>query len=236
MTPTGSPALSVLGLAKRFFLHARGIEVDAFRDVSFKAYAGTLFGLCGASGSGKSSVLKCLYRTYLPSGGAALYRSTAGAEIDLATASPQEILDLRRTEIRLVSQFLSALPRQSSHEIVAAALTESGVEIEEGRVRAAQVLARVGVPKRLWDLPPATFSGGERQLVNMARALIVRPRLLLLDEPTASLDPASTQHIIDTIVSLKAEGVAMVAVFHDRALMERLADHQLEMPGGVAWT
>jgi alpha-D-ribose 1-methylphosphonate 5-triphosphate synthase subunit PhnL len=229
------PVLAVRGLSKQFRLHALGTTVQAFQDVNLDVIAGRFTGLVGASGSGKSSVLKCIYRIYLPTSGTVTYRTAQGERIDLAHADDQTVLDLRRTEVRFVSQFLHTMPRQSTRDVVAAPLIENGLSIEEGLERAEQTLARIGVPQAMWDLPPLTFSGGERQLVNMARALVVRPRLLLLDEPTASLDPASTRRIIEEIERLKAEGIALIGVFHDRALMQRLADERIEMPGGMTW-
>jgi len=229
--------LDVRGLTKRFVLHERGRTIEAFGDLSFEAWAGELTAFVGPSGSGKSSVLRCVYRTYLPDAGRIVYRAQSGATVDLATAREQEVIALRRTEIRLVSQFLHALPRQPARGVVATPLVEIGHDPAEADDRAVAMLERVGLPRRLWDVPPATFSGGERQLVNIGRALIARPRLLLLDEPTASLDPASTAEIVDVIDSLKRSsdglGITLVAVFHDRAIVARLADKVIEMQGGV---
>jgi alpha-D-ribose 1-methylphosphonate 5-triphosphate synthase subunit PhnL len=227
--------LAVQELSKRFTLHETGTEIEAFTSVSLTVRAGAFSGLVGASGAGKSSMLKCIYRRYLPTAGAVLFRREDGTVTDLATAPDQEILDLRRREIRFVSQFLHTLPRQTAREVVAGPLIDNGETPEAALEKATAVLARIGLPQRLWDIPPATFSGGERQLVNMARALVVRPRLLLLDEPTASLDPTSTQMMVAEIARLKAEGVALMGVFHDRRLMDRLADEKTVMTGGVTW-
>lgn len=236
MHPSNQPiVLSVENLSKRFTLHETQTSFDAFDDVSLTVRSGAFTGLVGASGAGKSSILKCIYRRYLPTAGAVNFTSSAGEIVDLARASDQKILDLRRREIRFVSQFLHTLPRQSAREVVAAALIECGHSPEEAREQATQALARIGLPQRLWDLPPATFSGGERQLVNLARALVVKPRLLLLDEPTASLDPTSTSKMVAEIERLKTEGVALMGVFHDRKLMDTLADDKLPLAGGVSW-
>lgn len=230
-----SMILAVRGLSKQFIIHSRDAQVDAFTDVDLDVRQGRFFGLVGASGAGKSSVLKCLYRMYLPTAGRVLYRAETGAIVDLASADDQTILDYRRHEIRFVSQFLHTLPRQSTRQVVATPLIDLGHSVEESLERSAQTLARMGVPPHLWELSPVTFSGGERQLVNMARALVVRPRLLLLDEPTASLDPTSTQRIVAEIERLKTEGVAMIGIFHDRNLMHWLADDLKEMAGGMTW-
>ena len=232
---TAEVILTVQNLHKRFTLHETNVSFEAFENVSLTVRAGAFTGLVGASGAGKSSILKCIYRRYLPSGGEALFQTAGGETVDLVTATDQHILDLRRQEIRFVSQFLHTLPRQTAREVVAGPLIEAGQTPEEALEVATATLGRIGLPQRLWDLPPATFSGGERQLVNMARALIVRPRLLLLDEPTASLDPTSTAKMVTEIERLKAEGVALMGVFHDRRLMDTLAEDKIQMTGGVTW-
>ncbi len=225
--------LRVEGLSKMFHLALRGRSLTAFADLAFEVESGAMTVFVGASGSGKSSVLKCVYRTYVPSTGQIWYRRTSGELVDLAASDPHAILELRRQEIRFVSQFLHALPRQATRDVVARPLRELGHDRESARAEAEAQLRRIGLPARNWDLPPSTFSGGERQLVNLARALVVRPRLLLLDEPTASLDPASTDRIVATIADLKSERIAMLGVFHDRRLVERLADRTITMSGGV---
>lgn len=227
--------LSVENLSKHFTLHETQTRFAAFDAVSLTVRAGAFTGLVGASGAGKSSILKCIYRRYLPTAGTVNFTRANGKVIDLAQASDQKILELRRREIRFVSQFLHTLPRQSARDVVASALIECGHAPEDAREQATQALARIGLPPRLWGLPPATFSGGERQLVNLARALVVKPRLLLLDEPTASLDPTSTSKMVAEIERLKAEGVALMGVFHDRKLMDALADDKLPLAGGVSW-
>jgi alpha-D-ribose 1-methylphosphonate 5-triphosphate synthase subunit PhnL len=227
--------LEVRNLKKRFTLHETQTSFDAFDNVSLTVRAGSFTGLVGASGAGKSSILKCIYRRYLPSGGNCWFHTTDGEIVDLVTASDQRTLELRRKEIRFVSQFLHTLPRQSARKAVAEPLIQSEITPEDALNQATATLERIGLPQRLWDLPPATFSGGERQLVNMARALIVRPRLLLLDEPTASLDPASTRKMVEEIARLKAEGVALLGVFHDPELMDALAEEKIHVGGGVTW-
>ena len=87
----------------------------------------------------------------------------------------------------------------------------------------------MNLPERLWSVSPATFSGGERQRVNLARGLIAKPRLLLLDEPTASLDTATAECVIKLIEELKVEGTAMLAIFHHPETTRRLADRIVEM-------
>jgi alpha-D-ribose 1-methylphosphonate 5-triphosphate synthase subunit PhnL len=229
MQASESPTLSVHELSKRFRIHEIGVDVTS----SFNVMPGSIVVLVGASGSGKSSVLKCVYRTYLPSNGSVLYRAADDRTIDLASADELEILRLRTEEIRFVSQFLRVLPRQTSAKIVASQLER--VSEGEAQERARATMKRVGLPERLWDLPPNIFSGGERQLLNLAKALVVRPRLLLLDEPTASLDPNSTARVLEAIDELKGPDLAMLAVFHDRRIVEQVADQTVAMSGGILW-
>lgn len=231
MDPT--PILSVHGLSKRFVIHERDERIHAFSDLSFDAFSGQLVCLVGASGSGKSSVLKCIHRTYVPTLGQILYQSSAGDRVDLATVNDSQVLRLRRTEIRLVSQFLQVLPRRSARQVIEHALHEAADFANRATEPAESFLEQVGLPRKLWNLPPNTFSGGERQLVNLARALAVQPRLLLLDEPTASLDPASTDLMLERIEQLKQRGIAMIAVFHNPQIVSRLADCTVQMSGGL---
>ncbi|MEM6458451.1 MAG: ATP-binding cassette domain-containing protein [Planctomycetota bacterium] len=229
------PVLEVRSLAKRFKLHERQRTIQAFEGLSFTAHTHHLAAMVGASGSGKSSALKCIYRTYVSDHGAILYRAQGGRTIDLTTADEQTVLDLRRDEIRFVSQFLKSLPRKTALQVVARPLVEKGIDHNQAMRHAREALERVNLPARLHELPPSTFSGGERQLVNLARALVVRPRLLLLDEPTASLDPRSTDRMVEIIRSLKQEPIAILAVFHDRRIVQSLADSTIEIAGGITW-
>ncbi|MCK9986204.1 MAG: alpha-D-ribose 1-methylphosphonate 5-triphosphate synthase subunit PhnL [Azoarcus sp.] len=226
MTP---PILQVEGYGKHFQLHEQNKLIPSSHNVSFSVRAGELTALIGPTGAGKSSVLKGIYRTYLPSAGRILYRDALGHELDLALASEHQILDLRRREIGFVTQFLHCLPRQATLDVVAQPLYALGVARNEARQRAAELLSAMNLPERLWSVSPATFSGGERQRVNLARGFIARPRLLLLDEPTASLDPATAEGVFGLIEGLKSEGTAMLAIFHHPETTRRLADQVVEL-------
>ena len=228
------PVLQVEGLTKEFLLHEQGERIPSCTGVFLEAWAGCLTALVGPTGAGKSSVLKCIYRTYLPTAGRILYRDRAGQVLDIARATEQQALRLRRGEIGFVTQFLYCLPRRSAVEVVAEPLVARGVDRGTAWSSAGEMLARLGVPERLWSVPPATFSGGEKQRVNLARGLLGRPRLLLLDEPTASLDPAATERAVAVIQSMKAEGMAMLAVFHHPDLVSRLADQVAELVPSLA--
>jgi alpha-D-ribose 1-methylphosphonate 5-triphosphate synthase subunit PhnL len=224
-----SPILRVVDYAKTFTLHEQGKRLPSAHAVNLAVYAGALTALIGPTGAGKSSVLKGIYRSYLPSRGRLHYRSAHGEDIDLAQADEQRILALRRDEIAFVTQFLFCLPRQATLDVVAQPLVARGLTRETARIQAAEVLAALDLPARLWSLPPATFSGGEKQRVNLARGLVARPRLLLLDEPTASLDPKTAERVIAQIEQLKGAGVAMLAVFHQPEITRRLAEHVVEL-------
>jgi alpha-D-ribose 1-methylphosphonate 5-triphosphate synthase subunit PhnL len=227
--------LRVEGYTKQFLLHARGKLIPSAADVNLTVRAGRLTALVGPTGAGKSSVLKGIYRSYLPSRGRLRYRSARGEDIDLAQADEHRILELRRDEIAFVTQFLFCLPRQATLDVVGQPLVARGLERAAARAAAAEVLAALDLPERLWGLSPATFSGGEKQRVNLARGLVARPRLLLLDEPTASLDPKTAERVVGRIEQLKGEGVAMLAVFHQPDITRRLADQVVELlpPGGA---
>ncbi|MFZ5751794.1 MAG: phosphonate C-P lyase system protein PhnL [Pseudomonadota bacterium] len=221
--------LSVRDLGKGFYIHDRAKHVPAAMGISFDMQPGQLAALVGPSGAGKSSLLKAIYRTYVPTSGQVLYRTAGGDVVDLASASETQITDLRRTEIGFVTQFLHCLPRLTTLDVVARPLLQQGVAREAAHGKAAKMLAALAIPEQLWDATPATFSGGERQRVNIARSFTQGGRLMLLDEPTASLDPVARENVCAMIEAAKAEGAAMVGIFHDMALVERLADVRIEV-------
>jgi len=226
---TENPVLRVEGYSKHFELHEQDKIIPSSHNVNLNVYSGQLTALIGPTGAGKSTVLKGIYRTYLPSSGRLLYLTEAGHEIDLVQADEHRILDLRRTEIGFVTQFLHALPRQSTEDVVAQPLLLKGMDKTEAKEIAQNMLAAMNLPERLWGISPATFSGGEKQRVNLARGLVSRPRLLLLDEPTASLDPKITESVVKLIENLKHEGVAMLSIFHHPELVKRMADNVVEL-------
>lgn len=223
------PILRVVNYGKHFTLHEQGKHIPSSQDVNLKVYSGKLTALVGPTGSGKSSVLKGIYRTYLPTHGQIWYRTGKNQVIDLVQSNEHVILELRRNEIAFVTQFLFCLPRQTTLDVVAQPLVSRGVARDEASSQAAELLQALQLPERLWSVSPATFSGGEKQRVNLARSLIARPRLLLLDEPTASLDPGTAEHVIDLIQQLKSHGIGMLAIFHHPEVTERLADQVIEL-------
>jgi alpha-D-ribose 1-methylphosphonate 5-triphosphate synthase subunit PhnL len=222
--------LQLKNVSKRFTMFIRdGLVIHSFANVSFETRAASLLALTGPSGTGKSSLLKCIYHSYIPSAGQILYTTEKGDTVDLAAAGDWEILQLRRREISYVSQFFHVMPRVSALEILMEPLIFRGVPRTEAMDRAKDLLDRAGLGKNLWEMYPATFSGGEKQRLNILRAVISRPRLLLLDEPTASLDRAYKERIMGMILELKAAGTAMVGVFHDRDALLGLSDRRYDL-------
>lgn len=221
--------LVVSDVAKSFVMHLRGgVELPVVRNVSFSLKAGECAVLGGPSGAGKSSILKMLYGKYGVDAGQVIV-SHKGQLVDLATAGPRTVLAIRRDTIGYVSQFLRAVPRVSAVDVVADPLLARGEDREEARGRARALLERLNLPGRLWQLPPATFSGGEQQRVNIARGFITDHPILLLDEPTASLDAANREIVIDMIGEKKKAGVAMLGIFHDQDVREAVADHVIDV-------
>ena len=229
------PALSVRGLHKRFTLHLRGgTQLAVLNDISLDVHSGECVALVGPSGQGKSTLVKCLYGAYGIDEGSAVLQSALG-ETDLARATPQQVRALRRRDIAYVSQFLRVVPRVAALDVVAERAIEAQGDVlseDEGidspdaapaREAAAALLARLNLPQALWGLPPATFSGGEQQRVNIARGFIVPARLLLLDEPTASLDAANRRVVIQLIDEAKCGGAAVVGIFHDEEVRDAVA-------------
>ncbi|MDK2816891.1 MAG: alpha-D-ribose 1-methylphosphonate 5-triphosphate synthase subunit PhnL [Moorella sp. (in: firmicutes)] len=227
--------LRVEDLCKTFTLHMLGGKtITACQDVSFHVEEGSFLGIFGPSGSGKSTILKCIYRTYLPSKGRLRYVSRRYGEVDLARATERQVLLLRQ-EIGYVSQFLKIMPRVTAVDVVAEGLWLQGTEQEKARKIAREYLERLGVARELWDAYPATFSGGEQQRVNLARALITRPRLLLLDEPTASLDVATKKTVLALLQELKEAGTTMIGIFHDLEAARRVVDSTFVMQDGYCY-
>ena len=223
-----TPVLSVENLRKHFQMHHLGQRLLAFDGVSFTLNAGEFLLLRGPNGVGKSTLLRTLYRSYLPRGGHIWYHTTEG-RIDLARAADVDVALLRRREIGFVTQFLIARPRVAAEDIVAEPLLRAGVAGGDAVDEARRWLDEFGVKRDLWRAYPTTFSGGEQQKVNLARALILPQRLLLLDEPTASLDVGARAALVRRLADLKAQGVAMIGVFHHPGDVASLIDREIEL-------
>ena len=229
MKPGTDNLLVVEGLDKTFTLHLHGgVRLPVVRGVAFAVRRGECVVLDGPSGAGKSSILKMVFGAYRADAGRILLADGDGV-LDIATASPREVMRARRGVMSYVSQFLRVIPRVGAIDIVAAAAREAGPEPEAARARAASLLTRLNLPERLWRLPPATFSGGEQQRVNIARGFAGGHALLILDEPTASLDAENRNAVVELIAERRAAGGGFLAIFHDEDVRPRLADRLIDV-------
>lgn len=216
--------LRVENLSKTFVLHNQNsARLPVFSNASLTVNAGECVVLHGHSGSGKSTLLRSLYANYLPDEGHIRIRHN-DEWVDLVQAPARKVLEVRRTTIGWVSQFLRVIPRISALDVVMQPLLDLGVPRETCAAKAASLLTRLNVPERLWHLAPSTFSGGEQQRVNIARGFIVDYPILLLDEPTASLDGKNSAAVVELLEQAKARGAAIVGIFHDDAVRNRVAD------------
>ena len=212
--------LRIDNLAKTFLLHNQGAKkLPEFQNISFQVKAGECLVLTGASGTGKSTLLRAIYANYLVQSGTINIRHE-NKWVDLASASPHEVLNIRKKTLGYVSQFLRVIPRISTIELVCEPLIVQGKLIKPAKTRAKKLLNKLSIPESLWDLPPATFSGGEQQRVNIARTLIQDYPILLLDEPTASLDEKNRDAVIELINDARNQGTAVVGIFHDKYVRE----------------
>ena len=235
------PVLSVRGLTKGFTLHLRdGLRLPVLQQLSLDVGAGDCVALSGPSGRGKSTLLRSLYGSYGIDAGSMRLRVPEG-EVDLAQAEPRRILALRRERIAYVSQFLRVIPRVSALDVVAERWLEGEPaepmddaahehRLSVARMHAGRLLERLRLPRSLWNLPPANFSGGEQQRVNVARGLVRPATLLLLDEPTASLDAANRAIVVGLILEARARGAAIVGIFHDHEVRDAVATRVVELP------
>lgn len=226
---SAAPCLIVRNVEKSFTMHLRdGVRLDVVRDVSFELSPGECVVLGGPSGVGKSSILRMIYGNYAVDGGDILVRQ-GGGYADLAAGDPRAVLRLRHDAIGYVSQFLRAVPRVSALDVVAEPLVSRGIDRADARERAAAMLRRLNLPEALFELPPATFSGGEKQRVNIARGFVTRHPVLLLDEPTASLDALNSDIVCDMIEAKKAAGTAILGIFHDEQVRARVGTRVLDV-------
>lgn len=221
--------LEIKQLSKQFTLHTQNEAVlDVLTDVNIHVNAGEVVALCGPSGAGKSSLLKAVYGTYRVNGGSVNIYDEQGF-FDLVTADPRQIIELRKRTIGYVSQFLRVIPRVSTLDIVANAAIELGVDEIEAKDQAVSLLEKLRIPDELHDLSPLTFSGGEQQRVNIARAMSAPRPLMLFDEPTASLDPENRATVLQMIKDLVEEGIAVLGIFHDPKDREVLGTRDILM-------
>ena len=216
-------------LAKDFRLHLQGsVTIPVLRDLALDVAPGECVALAGPSGAGKSTLMRCLYGNYGADSGRILLRHQ-GTVVDLVTADARAMRAIRRDTLGYVSQFLRVIPRVGALDIVAEPLMARGMPAEEARARAGALLTRLNLPARLHGLPPATFSGGEQQRINLARGFAAEYPVMLLDEPTASLDAANREIVIALIAEAKARGAAIIGIFHDTEVRDRVADRLFDV-------
>ncbi|AJD39557.1 phosphonate C-P lyase system protein PhnL [Rhizobium sp. SEMIA 4085] len=221
--------LVISEVSKSFTMHLRdGIKLPVISDVAFSVAASECVVLGGPSGIGKSSLLKMIYGNYAVDTGQILI-SHKGRVVDLAAADPRAVIDVRRHTLGYVSQFLRTVPRVAAIDVVAEPLVARGEAAAGAREKAAALLEKLNLPEALWQLPPATFSGGEQQRVNIARGFITEHTVLLLDEPTASLDATNRAVVVGMIAEKKKTGVALLGIFHDEEVREAVADRILDV-------
>ncbi|MDK1389488.1 phosphonate C-P lyase system protein PhnL [Sinorhizobium sp. 8-89] len=221
--------LHAKGLTKTFTLHTQGgIVLPVFVNIELTVKSGECVCLHGPSGAGKSTLLRSLYANYKPDEGQILVEHR-GERLDLLAAEPWKVVEIRRSTIGYVSQFLRVIPRVGALDVVAEPAIANGMPAEQARALAKTLLTRLRIPERLWSLAPATFSGGEQQRVNIARGFIVDYPILLLDEPTASLDAANRATVVELINEAKSRGAAIVGIFHDEEVREAVADRLFEI-------
>lgn len=225
--------LKVENLKKTFIMHQSSEkQIVGCNGINFSLNEGEFVGITGKSGAGKSTILKSIYRTYTPSDGSIHYQSEQYGLIDLVKATDREMLAIRKNEVGYVSQFLNVMPRVTAREVVMNAIIEMGEAEEVAREQVKEILAHFKLPIQLWDSYPRTFSGGEKLRLNLAQAMVKRPKLLLLDEPTASLDDTSKIAVKDMILQLKNGGTSMIGIFHDLEFMETVVDQQYNLSQG----
>lgn len=217
--------IAIENVSKSFVLHNQGAaEIPVMQGASLTVAAGECAALVGASGAGKSTLMRMIYGNYLTASGRILV-----GDVDVAAAAPREIIQLRRYTLGYVSQFLRVVPRVSTLDVVAEPLRATGTSRADAIATAQELLARLNIPERLWSLSPTTFSGGEQQRVNIARGFAYPYPALLLDEPTASLDPTNRATVLEMIREAKLRGAAIIGIFHDHAARDAICDHQFDV-------
>ncbi|MCM3394604.1 phosphonate C-P lyase system protein PhnL [Cytobacillus oceanisediminis] len=225
--------LEIRELFKSFTLHNLGKNIHAVSGIDIRLGEGDFVGITGKSGSGKSTILKCIFGTYRLQHGSIWYNSKKFGPLNIAEATNRQMIYLRKHEIGYVSQFLNVMPRTTARQLVMQALIEMGRDQVHAEKETEQILSHFELDPELWDSYPATFSGGEKLRLNIARAMVKKPRLLLLDEPTASLDYESKMKVKVLIEQLMQEGTTMLGIFHDLEFMNNLCDREYNMQNGV---
>ena len=217
--------IQLKSVSKKFKLfNQQNAIISVIENANLNISPGECVALVGASGSGKSTLMRMIYGNYLATSGSILVDG-----IDLTTAEPREILEVRKRKLGYVSQFLRVVPRVPTLKVVAEPLLSIGKPETESLEIAEELLEELNIPKKLWQLSPTTFSGGEQQRVNIARGFAYEFPALLLDEPTASLDKENRDIVISLIKRAKNKGTAIVGIFHDQRARELICDREIDV-------
>lgn len=238
-SPKDQPVLELKSVSKRFHMHQQGsITFKVLENVTFSIFPGECVALEGPSGMGKSSILKMIYGNYNVSSGQVLVQKTPNVYVDVALGNAREILQLRQQVFNYVSQFLRVIPRVGAFELIKQEvlfhnnfnpLHHKNLSIEALEEKVKEMLNRLNIPKRLWHLPPSTFSGGEQQRINIAKGLINPKPILLLDEPSASLDNENAAIVVELLQEVRDRGTAILGIFHDANVKQKLATRIISM-------
>ena len=221
--------LEMRSVGKTFIQSALGgVAFPILKGVSLDIQSGEIVALEGPSGSGKSSLLKMTYGKYLCTEGCIRLRQEDEWR-EVSSASPRDLLVIRRDVLAYVSQFLRVIPRVPAIDVVAAPLLARGMSVEASKRNARELMDRLGLPERLWALSPTTFSGGEKQRVNIARAFVAEYPLMLLDEPTASLDEGNRRTMIELVHEARHRGTTIVGIFHDVETRSIICDRTIDL-------
>jgi peptide/nickel transport system ATP-binding protein len=238
---SATPLLSVRGLTKHYPVASRGFRrstgevVRAVEDVSFDLAAGESFGLVGESGSGKTTVARCLLRAQSPTAGEVIFRLPDGLTVDLARLAERELKPLRpHAQMVFQDPFSSLNPRMTVREIVAEPLVihrmAHGADLDD---RVGEMLRRVGLDPTQRGRYPHAFSGGQRQRIAIARALIMRPALLVCDEATSALDVSVQAQVLDLLQELQRElHLTCLFVAHNLDVVRNFCDRVAVMRRG----
>ena len=219
--------IEISDVAKRFVLHNQGgVVLPVMEGATLSVQAGECVALVGASGAGKSTLMRMIWGNYRCDEG-----SIRVAGVELRDAEPRDVIAMRRSKLGYVSQFLRVIPRVPTLDVVAEPLLAQGMDEAQAQARAREMLARLNIPERLWSLSPTTFSGGEQQRVNIARGFIQDWPVMLLDEPTASLDAGNRAVVLDLITEAKARGAAILGIFHDAEARAAVCDREVDVTG-----
>jgi ABC-type oligopeptide transport system ATPase subunit len=226
-SPMPPPLLEVIDLHKSY-IDQRGQRVDAVRGVSFTVAPGEVLGIVGESGCGKTTLGRTILRLMEPTSG----RILLDGEDFAALRGPGLKAARRKAQMVFQDPFGSLNPRHRVAEIVGEPLVVHG-EPDVAR-RVAGLLALVGMPASAGDRYPHEFSGGQRQRIAIARALALRPKLIVADEPVSALDVSVQSQIINLVSDLKAElGLAMIFISHDLSVIRHVSDRVAVMHRGI---